>query len=166
MASDPKTPGKKRARTSTMLLRGSALQMIAFSFAFGVAFFMMPYLIHHWGQRTYGLWVLIGTIVGQLGIMDVGLMSTTQRFLSNALAREAHDECVSIYSTSTAIFVGLGTLVFLVVGIVALSAGWWLHKPEELHSFQIALMLSGLNLALLFPFAIMQAALNSSFRSD
>lgn len=162
----PRTPQKPYAKTGTLMLRGSVLQFISFGCNLAAGFVLMPVLIHHLGERGYGLWALIGTIVGQLGLLDLGFRATTERFMANAIARSDTDAQVSIYSTSIAMFFFLGFLVFLAVFTIALTAPLWLVDRREIWEFEIALIISGLNLAWLFPFAVMQGCLAATYRSD
>ncbi|MGN6514338.1 MAG: oligosaccharide flippase family protein [Rhizomicrobium sp.] len=162
----PRAPQKAGAKTGTLMLRGSVLQFISFGCNVAAGFVLMPVLIHHLGERGYGLWALIGTIVGQLGLLDLGFRATTERFMANAIARTDAEAQISIYSTAIAMFFFLGFVVFLTVSTIALAAPFWLVDRREIWEFEIALIISGLNLAWLFPFAVMQGCLAATYRSD
>jgi len=157
---------RKQGKPGALMLRGSVLQIVAFACNLLSSFFIMPLLIHSLGERGYGLWALIGTIVGQLGLFDVGLMTTTERFMANTIARNDQEAGNSIYSTSISIFVVVGAVVFFVIAMLSLATPLWLHDSYELHEFELAILISGLNLAWLFPFSVMQGALAAAFRSD
>ena len=130
---------RKQGKPGALMLRGSVLQIVAFACNLLSSFFIMPLLIHSLGERGYGLWALIGTIVGQLGLFDVGLMTTTERFMANTIARNDQEAGNSIYSTSISIFVVVGAVVFFVIAMLSLATPLWLHDSYELHEFELAI---------------------------
>ena len=43
---------------------------------------VMPYLIQVMGTSTYGLWVLIGTLTGYFGVLDLGVSAALGRLIA------------------------------------------------------------------------------------
>lgn len=145
-------------------MRGSALQLVAFAAELGTALFLMPFLIHSLGDRDYGVWIIIGTIIGQVGLLDLGLAATTQRFIANALGRNATEEISGIYSTSIILFWVVGLLALLVVAAILPFASFWFTAPADISAFRWALLISGVNAALGFPFMVVGGLLTAKLR--
>jgi O-antigen/teichoic acid export membrane protein len=149
-----------------LLIRGSALQIVAFVVDIGASFLLMPFLIHSLGDQGYGSWAIIGTIIGQVGLMDFGLAYTTQRFIAHALGREDINEIGSIYTTSTIIFSLIGCVaMLLILAIVPFAPIWYAEAGHE-REFQYALTIAGLNFSLLLPFSVLGGSLLAKLRID
>jgi O-antigen/teichoic acid export membrane protein len=113
---------------------------------------VMPYLIRTLGSGTYGLWILIGTMAGYFGVLDLGVSSALGRLVAAHRARGDHDQVNMVMSTSCAL---------LFVAFVIVCAATALSLPlfprlfsvpaNELLDVRYALILVGLNLALTFP---------------
>jgi O-antigen/teichoic acid export membrane protein len=148
-----------------LLLRGSALHAAAFVVELVASFILMPFLIHRLGERGYGIWAIIGTIIAQLWILDIGLASTAQRYLANATGRGAETEVSRIYTTAVLMFWMIGAIAFGVVLAILPFAGFW-FAPAEAAEFRVALTIAGLNVMLTFPFAVVSGLLNARLRVD
>jgi len=46
--------------------------------------FTKLFIIHSIGDRWYGLWVIVGTLMGYYGLLDFGLASASQRFITKS----------------------------------------------------------------------------------
>src|SRR5678816_2847734 len=47
-----------------------------------VGFVVAPFLIHRLGETGYGLWVLIGSLTGYFGLLDLGVRGSVGRFIA------------------------------------------------------------------------------------
>ncbi|HMH05845.1 MAG TPA: hypothetical protein VK579_04100, partial [Terriglobales bacterium] len=57
-----------------------------------VGFFLSPFVVHHLGNLTYGVWVIIMSLVSYMNLMDLGLRGAVTRFVSKGTAQGNHDE--------------------------------------------------------------------------
>ena len=55
-------------------------------------FFLSPYVVHHSGNLTYGVWVIIGSLVSYMGLLDLGLRGAVTRFVSKGVAQNDHEQ--------------------------------------------------------------------------
>jgi O-antigen/teichoic acid export membrane protein len=152
--------------TGTLLVRGSALRVFTLVASVAVSFFLMPFLIHALGDRWYGMWALIGSITSYYALLDLGLTSAVNRFLTQAVARDDETDANSVIVTALAIFGGIGGGVLLVSIAVAFSAGWFLEAPAERVVFRQAVIILGADVALAFPFAVFNGLLVAHYRFD
>ena len=51
-----------------------------------VGFLIAPFLVHHLGNSTYGLWIVIGSLTSYFGVFDLGTISSVGRNVAFFLA--------------------------------------------------------------------------------
>ena len=154
------------ASTGTLLVRGSALNVVTLIASVAVGFFLMPFLIHALGDRWYGMWALIGSITSYYALLDLGMTSAVNRFLTQAIAREEETDANAVIVTALAIFGGIGSTVLAVSVAVAISVGWFMDDPTETAVFRQVVMILGVDVALAFPFAVFNGLLVAHYRFD
>ena len=157
---------KPAVSTGALLVRGSALRVLTRAASVAVSFFMMPFLIHALGDRWYGMWALIGSMTSYYALLDLGLTSAVNRFLTRAIAREEQTDTNAVIVTALAIFGGIGATVLVVSIAIALGAGWFLKDPAETAVFRQVVVILGADLALAFPFAVFSGVLVAHYRFD
>ena len=69
-----------------------------------IAFFLSPYIVRSLGAEVYGAWVLVGSLVGYLGLLDIGVRGAVTKFVAAHHAARAHDEASRIASAALAFF--------------------------------------------------------------
>ena len=55
-----------------------------------VSFVMLPFLLHKLGDSIYGLWILIGSFTGYLGLLDMGIGMSLVKYISEFTAKKDH----------------------------------------------------------------------------
>lgn len=105
------------------LLASTASNAARFLVATVITLIMTPIYIHELGNYDYGIWELLGSVVGYLGLLDLGLTATISRF--TAYLRE-QARSYALFSTSMIMMTALGLLTGL------LLLGWSLLFPGVL----------------------------------
>ncbi len=151
---------KALARNVVWNWAGMATEMLA-------GFLVMPFLVRHLGTEGYGLWVLIASLTGYFGLLDLGTRSSVGRHMAFHRARREPGRVNEMLSTALAIL-GASSLVALAGTVAALLAFNHLFAvpPADLPAARIALALVGLNLALSLPLSAFDASLWSFQRFD
>lgn len=160
------SPTLHGAGRTSLLLKGSALRMGTLVFNICATFFLMPFLVHNLGDRTYGMWALIGAIVGYYHLIDFGLATATQRYMAVANARRDAEQANRVYSTSLLLFGALGLLALLLAFVVALFSSRMFPDPAEAELFFQVVLIAGADIALSFPFYAVMGALTARLRYD
>jgi O-antigen/teichoic acid export membrane protein len=62
-----------------------------FLFSAVANFFVAPFIVHSLGDSGYGAWVLLGSLVGYLGLLDLGVRGAVMRFVSRLHAAGDHE---------------------------------------------------------------------------
>ncbi len=98
----------------------------------GVGFFLSPFVVHHLGNLGYGVWVIIGSLVSYMGLLDLGLRGAVTRFVSKGTAKDDHDE--SSRAVSGALWIRLW--ISLAIIVTGLLLSFTIHRifviPPEL----------------------------------
>jgi O-antigen/teichoic acid export membrane protein len=113
---------------------------------------VMPFLIRTMGTSTYGLWVLIGTLTGYFGILDLGVSSALGRLVAAHRARAEHDEVNKVMSTGVSLLLIASLLVCVAIGVVLFVFPVLFNVPPSAAlDVRYSIILVGLNLAFAFP---------------
>ena len=151
---------------SVRLIRNSAVRMGNFGLGMVISFFLMPFLVHSLGDRMYGIWTLVGSVLGYYGLIDIGLSSAVVRFISRAVGREEHHEIRVVFCTSFYLFLAMG----LITATLTIALRWCLsgiiQSPEDLGLFRSLLLIMGFSFAIDFPVRAYNAVFTSNIRDD
>lgn len=95
-------------------------------FATALAFFLSPYVVQHLGDAGYGVWTLVGSLTGYLGLLDFGVRQAVTRYVARAFARDDSGEASRVMSSAAAMFAASAVQVWkrLPVGVATLLGPW------------------------------------------
>jgi O-antigen/teichoic acid export membrane protein len=127
---------------------------------------MLPFLIDNLGQRYYGMWTLIGSIIAYLGYMDFGLSKATQNFIARAIGKNSAEDANRILTTSLSVFSVIGVLALAAALIGAIIAPVFLEDPSELFIFRVSIVILGLSAAISFPLMAFNGFFSANLRYD
>lgn len=143
------------------LSRNAATTIVATVVSLGVGFVLMPYVVRHLGPSAFGIWVLANSVVGYLGLLDVGLSPTLTKKSAELVGSglpEDIDKLNRTVSTITVLYVGLGLILGAGIGLLALSADRLFNvSASELQTLRAVLWVVGLQTALGFPMSVWNA---------
>jgi O-antigen/teichoic acid export membrane protein len=148
------------------LVSGSALRVIQLFAQVGVGLFMVPFMIGALGDRSYGLWALVASVIGYYGVVDIGLSQAAGRFLSRTIDRGDVEESNRLFNSSLAIYSILGVAVLGLSVIGSLTSLLVATNPEDASVFSKLILILGINLALSFPVRAFAGVLIASLRFD
>jgi len=150
--------------TFNRLASGSLLKTINLALTVCISFFMMPFIINILGDKWYGLWVLIGSLMGYYMVLDFGLLSAIQRYLARSL--ENTDELNRIINTSLII------LTILSIGAALLCIIFWVITPhlineeDAIPTMRQLVIILGIKTVVSFPFMVFNGMLSAKIRFD
>ena len=112
------------------LLTNALWNLFPTVWAVGVGFVLTPLLIGHIGTDHYGLYVLVMSISGLMGIMNLGLGEATLRYVAYYYARDDLAGINRIVGATFSVFTVMGVLGWAILffgaprmaGLLALSA--------------------------------------------
>jgi O-antigen/teichoic acid export membrane protein len=82
-----------------------------------VSFFLAPVVVRLLGSEAYGVWALIGSVIGYLSLIDLGVRGAVTKFVATLHPAGSHDEAGRITSAGL-LFFGFAAVVTVLVGVV------------------------------------------------
>jgi O-antigen/teichoic acid export membrane protein len=133
-----------------------------------VAFFLTPFIISSLSLAVYGIWSLVNTLIGYLGLVDLGVRSSVGRYINHYLARRDDRRVGEVVSTSLAFLSAMSLLVLGVALVLGMHFIVLFPKtpPELLAEVAFLLPVMALNLWLAFVIAIFRTVLSARDRFD
>ncbi|MBI4652360.1 hypothetical protein HY745_14010, partial [Candidatus Desantisbacteria bacterium] len=118
------------------------------------SFFLMPFLVHSMGDAIYGIWTLILSTAGYMGLVNFEIRSAVIKYISEFRAKKEQEKINEITSTGFYSYTILGGIVLAITLIVA-NYFDRIFQIESAYAGEtkIAFIFIGLNLAINLPFA-------------
>ena len=157
---------RKRRSTARLIASGSVLRATNLASQILVAFFLTPFVIHHLGDRMYGLWALIGTFIGYYGLLDLGLASAVSRYISRALGKGDREECGKVFSAALELYLALGAVVIALSAVLAFLSPFFAQTRQDAALFWKIILILGFSVALSFPVNVFGGLLSAELRMD
>jgi len=119
-----------------------------------------PYIIHHLGSVSYGIWALALQITGYLGIFDAGVRSSVVRFVAKHTGENNEDAVTETISVAVIVHSFIGLVGVAVAALVAVFGVHLLHVSHEMLGLaRTTIFIAGLTIAISFPFGVYVASL-------
>jgi len=120
-----------------------------FVFSAGINFVLSPIVVRALGETQYGAWILLSSVVGYLGLLDLGVRSAVTRYMARFYAARDHSSANRLYSAGFRIFSVGGVLAILIASGIALIVDRVFKVPPELfHVARVVTVLSGISIGL------------------
>ena len=148
------------------LVHGSGLRVIALMANTVIGFLMMPFLVHHLGDRSYGFWTLAGAILGYYGILDFGIVSAVQFYVAKALGEKDLHSANRAISTTFFLFAGLGSFILMMTVVLAGLSHFFVRDASQVATFRMLLLIMGAGFAVGFPGRAFMGAICAHMRWD
>ena len=137
--------------TKTRTWRNVLSNWGGYAFSILLGFFISPFVIHHLGDSLYGVWVLIMSLTGYLGLLDAGVRGAVTRYVAKFHAESHHEDTNRTASSALVIFSAAGLLSILISFGLAFGAIDHFKIPSQFHSAaRIVLCLAGFTVAASF----------------
>jgi len=148
------------------LVRNTAWNYAALAVNMVANFAVFPVVIRHLGDAAAGIWLVLGSVTGYMGLLRLGVVPALSRFVASQLAEGDLEAVNRRASTAMVLVLGGGSLALLAIPFAPWLATW-LHVPPELVDVApvaIALGIAGFFLQL--PGHVFNALLNGAQRQD
>ncbi len=121
---------------------------------------LTPYIIGKLGQAAYGIWILVGSFSGYLGLFDFGIGFAVVRFVARYEKTGEPEKRNEVIATAfyTALLLAVGVLG--ATGVILYNIGELFDIPVDLiGQSQLVILLVGISIAIAFPLGIFSEAL-------
>jgi O-antigen/teichoic acid export membrane protein len=154
------------ASAARQLTSASAFRILNIFATTTVSLLMMPFVVHTLGDRMYGLWGLVATLLGYYGLLDCGLTPAVCQHVAAALGRGDRAACNNVVSASLRFLLLVGVLVLLLSGVAAACAPRFARSAADAALFAQILLILGMSTALSFPSRVFTGFLIANLRYD
>jgi O-antigen/teichoic acid export membrane protein len=148
------------------VIHGSGFRVIGMATTVVVGFLLMPWLVHHLGDRIYGYWALVGAILGYYGVLDFGIVTAVEWHVAKAIGEKDPTAANRAISTAFYTFAGLGGVILLITIVLAGIAHIFVTSPSDAALFQKVVLITGIGFATGFPGRAFLGALSAHLRWD
>ncbi len=133
-------------RGAGRILRNVFSNWGSYIFSLLVNFFLAPFVVHRLGDAGYGLWTLIVSLTGYLGLLDLGVRGAVTRYVAKFHAAEEHQEAGRVTHTALLIFTAVGILAIgIAVALAYFALPSFRISPEQRALARMVLILAGVN---------------------
>jgi len=149
------------------VLRSTVANWAAFAVAAVVSFLLSPLIVHRLGNAAYGTWVLLGSFVGYLGLLDFGVRGAVTRYVASQHAAGDHHGASATVVAALRLFTGLAVITMAIAGLLALTLGDLFHIPPQLlGEARIVILLGGVAVASSFVGGVFGGIVSGLHRFD
>jgi len=126
-----------------------------------VGFFLSPYILHRLGNEAFGLWILIFSLTGYYGLLDIGIRQSVVRYVAKFAANGDNDQLNRFVNTCLFTYAVIAVFALLATAICAWYLPAWFRIPYDLHrAARILVLISGTGVALTFPLSVLAGILS------
>lgn len=152
--------------TERVLARNTAWNYAGFALNLATNLVMFPFVVHRLGDAATGVWLLLSSVTGYMGLLELGIVPSLTQTIAAAVGRGDRDGVDRAASTAQAVLAGLG-----IVSLGLWFAGPLLTQtlgigPELRDQALIAFRISVVGFACRMPLATYQAILLGRQRQD
>ena len=142
------------------------MNWLALAVSLGSGFLLSPFLVGHLGDSVYGVWVLVGSLVGYLGLLDFGITPSIVKYVAEHRARGDQEAINRVVTVSLTVFSILGVACLVASASVAFFFNSIFRSPLSYSTATAVVMIAGLNLALSFPASVFVGLVRGYQRYD
>lgn len=121
-----------------------------------------PFILHTLGQKEYGVYTLVWSIVNYLTVLDMGFSNAIIRYASKYRAEDDKEKEARLYGTFLMIYFGIAIVTilacYMIRGNFAMFAKGLTSSESDIAVKLIAI--GSLNIAVSFPFSVFRAVVN------
>src|SRR5271154_996005 len=111
-----------------------------------VSFFLSPFIVRHLGNSAYGVWVLLVSMTGYLGFLDLGIRGAVTRYVPRSPAEGNHEQASRTVSSASGMFLLGGFAALIVSASLAFFAVPHFDIPRAcLLSADLVVLMAGAN---------------------
>jgi len=137
----------------SQLKKGAFLSYITIILTNGIGLLLTPFMISKLGDSEYGLYTLIGSLIGYISVLDFGLNNTIIRFVAKYRAKNDRKSEENFLATSMLIYAVIAGIILIAGVALYLNIESVFKKltTEELEKAKIMFAILILNLAITLP---------------
>ncbi|HEX6979283.1 MAG TPA: oligosaccharide flippase family protein [Alphaproteobacteria bacterium] len=125
-----------------------------------LAFLLMPFLLHRLGELQYGLWILVGSTLAYVALLDLGIADAVTKYVAEHRARGEHARTNEVIAAAFRLYAVLGALALMLSAAFAPIFPGLFAIPASVHATaEVLVLLVGVQVAISIPCAVFAAIL-------
>jgi O-antigen/teichoic acid export membrane protein len=157
----------KSAVISRRVLQSTVANYVGKFTALGIGFLLTPFILHHVGTTGFGLWVLVGSIVGYGSLFDFGISGAVAKYVAEYRSKGEIENAHSVVATALSLYSILGLIaIILSVAVVPLLPHLFRVPPAEHMTVTWLALLMGSTVGIAIPCTAATAVLQGLQRFD
>ena len=112
--------------SSKRLLTNSGSNLLVLFLKIALTFVMTPIFVKNLGNYDYGVWEITLSVIGYMGILDLGMLPTMARFAAHHRARAEQEQLFQTFASSVVFMGAIGLLLSMIFLV------WALLFPDSL----------------------------------
>jgi O-antigen/teichoic acid export membrane protein len=130
-------------------------------------FILTPFILNQLGDRSYGLWALVGSVTAYGLLLNLGITEAVTKYVAEYRAKGEIEQASSIIATGLLLNTGLGLLlIFASVLLAPFFTNIFNVPAAEERTATWLFLLSGIGVSLSIPCGIVSAVLRGLQRFD
>lgn len=152
--------------TANKLFKSSVSRTLLTILSIAISFFMLPFLVSKLGDKWYGIWTIVGSLLGYYYLVDFGLATAVTRYVTQYIAKKESHNVNIIINTSLVIYTIMALAIFIITIIISYMANFFVTDTQNLYLIRLVIIIMGLNLAVEFPFKAFSGIIGAYVRYD
>lgn len=133
---------------ASRLVRNVLSNWGAFVCAAAVSFLLSPYIVRTLGDSAYGAWAVLNSVVGYLGLLDLGVRGAVMRYVARFHDTGEHDRAGRLTSSAVLLFGATACVAVILAIVLAANVEHAFNLPADVvHAARIVALVGGLNIA-------------------
>ncbi|TWU20003.1 lipopolysaccharide biosynthesis protein [Allorhodopirellula heiligendammensis] len=115
-----------------IVTRNIAANWVGFAVNLAVIFFLTPIIIENLGGEAYGLWLLLQSLVGYYGLVDLGLRAGIVQTITRRIADDDSEAVRRHIAAAMPVLTALGGILLVVATVLAIVVASSIDVSPEL----------------------------------
>lgn len=141
--------------TINQVLKNTVFGWIMTALSILIGIISVPIFANLFSQKEYGIWIIATQCFGYFALFDLGIRNSLSRFVASFKATHQKNEMSSYLSSSLFILITIAILLIISAIVLSFFYSQFFGIPSQYsEKVQNIVILSGIALALIFPFKI------------
>lgn len=117
-----------------------------------INFFLFPFVLFHVGKETYGMYLLVMTVTGYMGLLEFGVMSALTKYVAEYSSRNEGERACEVVNATLTFFFCVGVLIFLgLTGFSVVFSQFFPISPENHEIVRQLFLVGGVSALFIWP---------------
>lgn len=145
----------KDRRIQRRVLFGTVSNYLGQFVTLGTGFLLTPFVLRHLGATEYGLWLLVGSVVGYGALLDFGVLGAVIKYIPEYMARGEFEDARRLIATALRIYCVLGLFAVVASAVFAPFFPVVFQVPlAQQHTAVVLMLVMGVSLGVSLPATI------------